>query len=95
MIIQIHADRNEKLIILNIDSFITKFDTLNSDDAKNRAKNRKNINIYLNAKLNQYFEIFENDNSLKNSDKNTSSDENLYDVISDEDFDREVNQFID
>ena len=30
-----HVDRNEKLIILNIDSVITEFDTLNCNNTKN------------------------------------------------------------
>ena len=40
MMIQMHADRNEQLIILNIDSIlITEFDTLNCDDMKKKANN--------------------------------------------------------
>ena len=75
--IRMHVNKNEKLIILNIDFVITKFDTLICDDTKNKAKNRKNINIYLSVKLNQYFETFENDNNVKNSDQNKNSKENL------------------
>ena len=66
MIIRIHANKNERLFILNINSIITKLNTLNCDKRKNRAKIRKNINTYLSVKLNQYFEIFENDTSVKN-----------------------------
>ena len=40
IIIQMHVDKNEQLIILNIDSIlITKFDTLNCDDMKKRTNN--------------------------------------------------------
>ena len=66
IIIQITADKSEKLITLNIDLFIIEFDILNCDNTKDRTKNRKNINTYLSAKLNQYFKVFKNDNSVKN-----------------------------
>ena len=68
IMIRMHIDKNEKLIILSIDFVISKFDTLNCDNTRDYGKNRKNINIYLNARLNQYSEVFENDNSVKNSD---------------------------
>ena len=82
--IQMHTDRNEKLIILSIDFVIIESDILNCDNTKNRTKNRKNINAYLSAKLNQYYEIFEKDNSVKNSDQNKSLEKYFYAVISDE-----------
>ena len=93
--IRMHANKNEMLIILNIDSVITEFKTLNCDDTKDRAKNRKNINTYLSARLNQYSEIFENDNSVKNNDQNKNSEKDFYAVISDEKFDRKMNNLID
>ena len=95
MIIRMHADKNEKLIISSIDSVITEIDTLNCDDTKNRAKNRKSINIYLNARLKQYSEVFKDDNSVKNSDQNKNLEKKFYAVISDEKYDKEMNNLID
>ena len=88
IIMEIHTNRNDKIIILNIDLFITNFDTLNCNNTRNRTKNCKMINTYLNARLNQYFKVFKNDNSVKNNDKNTNLNENLYAVINDEKFDK-------
>ena len=46
-----HINKNEQLIILNIDSIlITKFNTLNCDDMKKKTNNQKNVAIYVNAK---------------------------------------------
>ena len=96
MMIRMHADRNEQLIILSIDSIlITESDTLNCDDMKKRANNQKNVAIYVNAKHDQFSEVFADDQSEENSDKKTNLNENLYNVISDEEFDREVNNLID
>ena len=91
-----HAERNEQLIILSIDSIlITESDTLNCDDMKKRANNQKNVAIYVSAKHDQFSEIFANDQSEENSDKKANLNENLYNVISDEKFDRKVNNLID
>ena len=96
MMIRMHADRNEQLIILNIDSIlITKSDTLNCDDMKKRTNNQKNVAIYVSAEHDQFSEIFADDQNEKNSDKKANLDENLYNVISDEKFDRKVNNLID
>ena len=95
MMIRMHANKNKKLIISSIDFLITKIDILNCDDTKDRAKNRKNINTYLSAKLDQYSRVIENDNSVKNNDQNKNSKKDFYAVISDEKFDIEVNNLID
>ena len=96
MMIRMHADRNEQLIILNIDSIlITEFDTLNCDDMKKKANNQKNVAIYVNAEHDQFSEIFANDQNEKNSDKKANLNENLYNVINDEKFDKEMNNLID
>ena len=93
--IRMHADKNEQLIILNIDSIlITESDTLNCDDMKKRANNQRNVAIYVSAKHNQFSEIFADDQNEENSDKKANLNENLYNVISDEKFDREVNSLI-
>ena len=91
-----HADKNEQLIISSIDSIlITESDTLNCDDIKKRANNQKNVAIYVNAEHDQFSEIFADDQNEKNNDKKTNLDENFYNVISDEKFDREMNNLID
>ena len=96
MMIQMHADRNEQLIILSIDSIlITESDTLNCDDMKKRANNQKNVAIYVSAEHDQFSEIFADDQNEENSDKKTNLDENLYNVISDEEFDKKLNNLID
>ena len=96
MIIRMHADRNEQLIILSIDSIlITESDTLNCDDMKKRANNQKNVATYVSAEHDQFFKIFADDQSEKNSDKKANLNENLYNVISDEEFDRKMNNLID
>ena len=96
MMIRMHADKNEQLIILSIDSIlITKSDTLNCDDMKKRANNQKNVAIYVSAEHDQFSEIFADDQSEENSDKKANLDENFYNVINDEKFDREVNNLID
>ena len=96
MMIRMHADRNEQLIILSIDSIlITESDTLNCDDMKKRANNQKNVAIYVSAEHDQFFEVFADDQSEENSDKKTNLNENFYNVINDEKFDREVNNLID
>ena len=96
MMIRMHANKNEQLIILNIDSIlITESDILNCDDMKKKANNQKNVAIYVSAKHDQFFEIFADDQSEKNSDKKTNLNENFYNVISDEKFDKEVNNLID
>lgn len=89
-----HAGKNEESIILNIDLFITKVNTLNCDDTNNKSKNRKSINTYLSVRLNQYSKIIENDNNIKKSDKNTSLKKNFYVVINDEKFNKEMNNLI-
>ena len=96
MMIRMHADKNEQLIISSIDSIlITESDTLNCDDMKKRANNQKNVAIYVNAEHDQFSEIFADDQSEKNSDKKANLNENFYNVISDEEFDRKVNNLID
>ena len=96
MMIRMHADRNEQLIISSIDSIlITESDTLNCDNMKKRANNQKNVAIYVSAEHDQFSEVFADDQSEKNSDKKANLDENLYNVISDEKFDRKVNNLID
>ena len=96
MMIRMHANKNEQLIISSIDSIlITKFNTLNCDDMKKRANNQKNVATYVSAKHDQFFEVFADDQNEKNSDKKTNLNENLYNVISDEKFDRKVNNLID
>ena len=87
MMIRMHAHRKEKLT--------TKSDTLNFENTKNRAKNHKNFNIYLRAKLYQFFEIFENDNIQNDFVKITTSKENDYIFFNDENFDRKMNDLID
>ena len=62
MMIRKHADKNEQLIILSIDSIlITEFDTLNCDDMKKKANNQKNVETYVSAKHDQFSEIFADD----------------------------------
>ena len=96
MMIRMHADRNEQLIISSIDSIlITESDTLNCDDMKKKANNQKNVATYVSAEHDQFSEVFADDQSEENSDKKANLDENLYNVISDEEFDREVNNLID
>ena len=96
MMIRMHADRNEQLIISSIDSIlITESDTLNCDDMKKRANNQKNVATYVSAKHDQFSEVFADDQSEKNNDKKANLNENLYNVISDEKFDKEVNNLID
>ena len=96
MMIRMHADRNEQLIILSIDSIlITKSDTLNCDDMKKRANNQKNVETYVSAEHDQFSEIFVNDQNEENSDKKANLNENFYNVISDEKFDKEMNNLID
>ena len=91
-----HTNKNEQLIILNIDLIlITKFNTLNCDNMKKRTNNQKNVAIYVNAKHDQFFEIFANDQNKENSDKKTNLNKNFYNVINDEEFDKEVNNLID
>ena len=91
-----HANRNEQLIISSIDSIlITESDTLNCDDMKKRANNQKNVAIYVSAEHDQFSEIFADDQSEENSDKKANLNENFYNVISDEKFDRKVNNLID
>ena len=91
-----HVDKNEQLIILSIDSIlITEFDTLNCDDMKKKANNQKNVAIYVSAEHDQFSEIFADDQSEENSDKKANLNENFYNVISDEKFDKEVNNLID
>ena len=96
MMIRMHADKNEQLIISSIDSIlITEFDILNCDNIKKRANNQKNVAIYVSAEHDQFFEIFADDQNEKNSDKKANLNENFYNVISDEEFDRKVNNLID
>ena len=96
MMIRMHADRNEQLIILSIDSIlITESDILNCDDMKKRTNNQKNVAIYVSAEHDQFSEIFADDQNEKNSDKKANLNENFYNVISDEEFDRKVNNLID
>ena len=91
-----HANRKKQLIILNIDSIlITESDTLNCDDIKKRANNQNNIAIYVSAEHDQFSEVFADDQSEKNSDKKANLNENFHNVISDEEFDREMNNLID
>ena len=51
MMIRMHANRNEQLIILSINLIlITESDILNCDDMKKRTNNQKNVETYVSAK---------------------------------------------
>ena len=73
----------------------TNFDILNSENTKDKAKNHKNFNIYLNAKLYQFSKVFENNNIQNDFVKKTIINENDYTFLSNEKFDRKMNDLID
>ena len=87
MMIRMHANRKEKLT--------TEFNTLNCENMKNRAKNHRNSEIYSSAELYSSSEIFENDSISNDLSKEMTADENDYIFLSDENFDKEVNDLID
>ena len=96
MMIRMHAGRNEQLITSSIDSILTtEPDTLDCDDMEERADNQKNVATYVGAGHDQFSEVSADDQSEENSDKEANLNENLYNVISDEEFGREVDNLID
>ena len=53
-----------------------EFVILNSENTKDRAKNHKNFNTYLSAKLYQFCKVFEDDNIQDDFVKKTISNKN-------------------
>ena len=68
---------------------------MHSENTKNKVKNHKNSNIYLSAKLYQFFKNFEDDNIQNNFAKKTISDKSDYTFFSDKKIDKKANDLID
>ena len=87
MMIRMHANKKEKLT--------TESDTLNCENMKDRAKNHRNSETYSSAELYSSSEVSEDDSISNDLNKEMTADEDDYTFLSDENFDREVNDLID